>query len=170
MTHHPIITSHRRSLFGAACILGLLLCQGGNRTALRAADSGQGAIEGTWDLTVVGSPFRIVRTFKAGGTNIDSSNFTPITFTPGPLTVSDGHGNWIKTGPNRYAMTLEFIQFDPVLGRLDSIGKVREVIQLGPDPNSYVGDFSTDIFLPDGTKIISLTGGRVEGKRMSAKP
>ena len=63
-------------------------------------------------------------------------------------------------------MTLLFLQLDPRDGKLDSIGKVREHIQLGEDFNTYVGDFETDVFLPDGTHIIH-DGGRFEGKRVA---
>ncbi len=154
-------------IFSLLAITGLLLVQGA-QPSIATADEGGSRLEGTWELTVEGTPFRIVRTFLAGGVNIDSSNFTPITSTPGPLTVSDGHGNWKKTGPNQFAMTLMFLQVDPVTRRLDSVGKVREAIHLGADSNSYTGIFETEIFLPDGTKIIE-TGGKVVGTRISVR-
>src|SRR5262245_44613721 len=102
MTSRTSIT--RLILLAALAIVSSLTAPG----ALRASDEDANKLDGTWALTVPGTPFRINRTFFSNGTNVDASTFTPITPTPGPLIDSDGHGAWRKTGPGHYDVTLLF--------------------------------------------------------------
>src|SRR5262249_966928 len=147
-------------------VLTIASCLTPPRT-LRGTDEAANKLEGTWALTVPGTPFRINRTFFANGTNVDASTFTPITPTPGPLIDSDGHGAWTRTGPGKYAVTLLFFQLNPTTGALDTYGKVRESVVIEGD--SYKGVFKTDIFLPNGTPIIHV-GGTTEGHRIPVQP
>ena len=134
---------------------------------LRGSDEDANKLDGTWALTVPGTPFRINRTFFSNGTNVDASSFTPITQTPGALIDTDGHGAWTKTGPGQYAVTLLFFQLNPATGALNTYGKVRESVVINGD--SYRGTFKTDIFLPNGTPIIHV-GGTTEGHRIPVQP
>ena len=146
-------------------LLGMLVIVGVSFS--RADDNNESLIglEGTWDLSVIGTPFRIIRTFFKGGVNIDTSSFTPITPTQGPLLVSDGHGNWTQIGAREFAVVLQFFQLDPrQVVRLDSLGTVRERVILSEDLRTYVGIFQTDVALPNGDIIPA--GGIVLGQRV----
>jgi len=134
-----------------------------------AGDGNSDKLPGTWALTVPGTPFRINRTFFANGTNVDASTFTPIApIASGDLIVSDGHGAWERIGHGRYAVTLIFLQLNPATGFLDTYGKVRETVRI--ENGVYHGVFETDIFAPDGTLRLHLTGGTTEGTLIPAEP
>jgi hypothetical protein len=126
---------------------------------LDAADK----LQGTWALTVPGTPFRINRTFFANGTNVDSASFPPLPPTSAPLIVSDGHGAWKRTGPGEYAVTLLFFQNDPSTGALHSFGKVRETVRI--TNGLYEGVFETDWFLANGAHIFHLAS-TTQGRRI----
>jgi hypothetical protein len=82
--------------------------------------------------------------------------------------VSDGHGAWERIGHGRYAVTLIFLQLNPATGFLDTYGKVRETVRI--ENGVYHGVFETDIFAPDGTLRLHLTGGTTEGTLIPAEP
>jgi hypothetical protein len=130
---------------------------------LDAADK----LQGTWALTVGGTPFRINRTFFANGTNVDAATFPPIPPTTDPLILTDGHGAWKRIGPGKYAVTLLFFQNDPTTGALHSFGKVRETVRI--TNGVYEGVFETDWFLANGVHVFHLAS-TTQGHRIPVQP
>lgn len=159
-------------------ILSLSVCLvafGGIWSQVRGDDSR--TLEGSWEIVITTTPnppfkipFRILRTVTHVGV-VDAYAFPSITPTPGALINSGGHGSWMKIGPRLYSATVEYFQLNPSapLDKLDTVGKVRENIEISRDGNSYVSIFETTIFLPNGTQIIQ-NSGRTEGKRITVEP
>jgi hypothetical protein len=130
------------------------------------------AIEGTWDIVIVGSPFRILRTYGREGGIVDAYAFPPFTATPGPLINSPGHGAWVKhKGGREFGALVKYFQINPAagFGLLDSFGIVKETITLSADGDSYTSDFSTDIFLPNGLVPIIHNAGKTQAVRIVAQ-
>lgn len=129
-------------------------------------------IEGSWLITITGTPFKILRTITPGGV-VDAYAFPPITPTVGPLINSGGHGNWKKIGPRTYAVTIKYFQLNPQLNAtfeiLDTLGTVRETIQVSKDGQTYKSVFDTVIELPNGIPIIH-TGGETVANRIKVEP
>lgn len=126
------------------------------------------AIVGSWDITIPGSPFRILRTYDEGGGVVDAYAFPPFTPTPGALINSTGHGVWVRTGPREITAYVKYFQLDPSQNAkfqvLDSIGSVTEFVTLdGRD--HYTSTFTTKVVRPDGTPVLT-NNGTTDGKRI----
>lgn len=125
-------------------------------------------IVGSWDITIPGSPFRILRTYDAAGGVVDAYAFPPFTPTPGALINSSGHGVWVRSGPRQIKAYVKYFQLDPSQNAkfqvLDSIGSVTEVVTLdGRD--HYTSTFTTSVVRPDGTPVLT-NNGATDGKRI----
>ncbi len=153
-----------------ATILGILVVAGGVWSPVRG-DQYDNSLEGSWEISISNTPFRILRTVGTVGV-VDAYDFPPITPTQGALINSAGHGTWTKTGPRQYSATVEYFQLNPSAEfdkQLDTVGKVRENIQVSKDGKSYVSVFETTIYLPNGAPIIHNTG-RTTATRMEVEP
>jgi hypothetical protein len=148
----------------------------------RHDDKSEGHLVGSWDITIVGTPFQILRTFAQGGGVVDAYSFPPLIGIAGqdacipthePLINSGGHGEWIRTGRKQFAVTVQYYQLDPRLNiqaqNLNSIATVRETIDVGMKFDTYTSTFETEISLPDGT-LICTNSGTTEGKRITVEP
>ncbi len=128
-------------------------------------------LEGSWMITITGTPFKILRTFTDGGV-VDAYAFPPITPTPGPLINSGGHGNWKKIGPRTFAVTVKYFQLNPQLNStfqiLDSLGTVRETVVLSKDGQSYTSVFQTVVELSGGGIIPNA--GATTATRINVEP
>jgi hypothetical protein len=151
------------SLFG---ILGLFVAAGfwsslrGEEDLRESNSRNSNAIVGSWDITIPGSPFRILRTYHEGGGVVDAYAFPPFTPTPGPLINSSGHGVWVRSGRQIKAY-VKYFQLDPSQNAkfqvLDSIGSVTEVVTFdGRD--HYTSTFTTKVVRPDGTPVLENIG------------
>lgn len=165
---------HARPL---AALVAMLLLAGsiiGQQPALANGHDEDNTLEGSWFITITGTPFSILRTYtKAGNGIVDAYAFPPITPTPGPLVNSAGHGSWKRTGTRRFTATVKYFQLNPALNgsfqTLDSVGTVRETIRLSKDGRSYTSEFSTEIALPNGMPIIQ-NAGATTATRIDADP
>ena len=81
MVAHRIIAG-----LGLVFVLGMLVTGSSTGSSLHAANKGLQGLEGTWELTVIGTPFRVVRTFFEGGGNVDSAS-SPSTYSHPGATV-----------------------------------------------------------------------------------
>ena len=160
-------------LVALASVLGLMLISSELPVASKAAQGEQdaGKLEGSWNIVITGTPFRILRTITEGGV-VDAYAFPPITPTAGALVNSGGHGNWKKIGPRTYAVTVLYFQLNPALNPtfniLDSIGKVDETIEVSQDGQTYTSVFSTLITFPNGGTITN--GGTTSAQRINVEP
>jgi hypothetical protein len=156
-----------------AIVVGLITSSTDLPSALKAAQGdGAGKLEGSWNITITGTPFRILRTVADGGV-VDAYAFPPFSPTAGALVNSGGHGNWTKIGPQTYAVTVHYFQLNPALNSsfniLDTVGKVVETIQVSQDGQTYTSVFSTNISFPDGTPFITNSGA-TSAQRIVVEP
>ncbi len=157
--------------FRIVATLGLGLVAVGLWSRLQADDDnreGSKGIVGSWDISITGTPFRILRTYDLSGGVIDAYAFPPFTPTTGPLINSGGHGTWVRTGRNQIKVIVKYFQLDPQKNAtfqiLDSVGSVEEVVTLDR-PDEYGSAFTTNITRPNGTPVLT-NSGRTVGKRI----
>jgi hypothetical protein len=160
-------------LAGLAIVAALIASSSDWSSAVTAAqDEGGGKLEGSWNIAISGTPFRILRTVADGGV-VDAYAFPPFSPTPGALVNSGGHGNWKKIGPQTYAVTVHYFQLNPALNPtfniLDTVGKVVETIRVSKDGQSYTSVFTTNISFPDGTPFITNPGA-TSAQRIVVEP
>jgi hypothetical protein len=161
-------------LAALASAVGLILASTDLLSGLKAAqgEHGSGKLEGSWNISITGTPFRILRTVTDGGV-VDAYAFPPFSPTAGALVNSGGHGNWKKIGPQTYAVTVLYFQLNPALNPtfniLDTVGKVVETIQVSKDGQTYTSVFSTTISFPDGTLFI-VNSGATSAQRITVEP
>ncbi len=155
-------TGSRFTLFSVLLVVALLF--GGHAVSLVQAQSAQSnngndPIVGTWDITIPGTPFKILRTYNSNGTIVDAYAFPPFTFTPGPLINSAGHGVWERIGRGQYKAKVEYFQIDPTKNStfqvLDSIGTVRELVTIDDSTGAYSSSFTTEVHDPSGNLLIT---------------
>ena len=118
------------------------------------------ALEGSWEITVTpagGSPIVDLATFSRGGGLINSD--------PDP-NLSAGHGTWVKTGGSEFAVT--FVHFLSDQGAALGTVKVRAVIQLDKQTDTFSGPFQTDVFI--GGNLVQSFCGTVQARRIAVEP
>jgi hypothetical protein len=159
-------------LAALASVLALILASTDLPSGLKAAQGEHGKLEGSWNISITGTPFRILRTVTEGGV-VDAYAFPPFSPTAGALVNSGGHGNWNKIGPQTYAVTVLYFQLNPALNPtfniLDTVGKVVETIHVSKDGQTYTSVFSTNISFPDGTPFITNSGA-TSAQRITVEP
>lgn len=180
----------KRSTMGVGLLIVLVLLSGFGSN-LRGEDNGRHddknerrlvGVVGSWDITITGTPFRILRTYDKGGGVVDAYSFPPLVGIAGqdaciptsePLINSGGHGEWIRTGHRQFAVTVQYYQLDPSLNKqaqtLNSIGKVREIIEIGKEFDTYTSTFETEITDPNGS-LLCTNSGTTEAKRIKIEP
>jgi len=142
----------------------------GSRVAIADQDDGP-KVEGSWMITITGTPFKILRTYTDSAV-VDAYAFPPITPTTGPLINGSGHGAWKKIGPRTFSVTVKYFQLNPQLNStfqiLDSIGTVRETVVLSKDGQSYTSVFQTVVELSGGGVIPNA--GATTATRINVEP
>lgn len=134
--------------------------------AAQGTPNGGKTLIGAWSNTVTPTlvdPSVGLGTFSADGTltNISSVSL-------GSPLESPGYGQWVRTGPDTYAVTFLTISADAA-GHHTLTSKVRGTLRLGANGDDFVGDFQVDFFDAGGTFIISDTGV-VTGTRIKVEP
>lgn len=127
-----------------------------------SADGGSTApqLEGSWEITVMPDgldPIVDIGTYTSGGglTNSD----------PDP-NLSTGHGTWIRTGGDSFGVT--FVHFLSDQGAALGTLKVRAVIQLDKQTDTFSGPFQTDVII--GGNVVQTFCGTVHATRISVEP
>ncbi len=136
-----------------------------SQRAVLANGEDDNTLQGSWDVTINTPPnfppLKILRTVTSTGV-VDAYAFPPITFTPGALVNSAGHGTWKRIGNRTYSVTVKYFQLNPAnnatFNVLDSIGTVRETVHVSKDGNAYTSEFATEIHGPDGTLMLQNAG------------
>jgi len=114
-------------------------------------------LQGSWDIIITGSPYRILRSVSPVGV-VDAYAFPAFTTTVGSIVAGPGHGTWVKLSTGVYAAAVDYFQIDIKTGLLDSIGRVTEVITMGSDGNSYTSTFKTQVYSPAGALLLTNPG------------
>jgi len=142
-------------------------------------DSDQGNSEpllGTWllqvtlDLNTVppGTKlvFTVVPTFGAGGGIVQGETGN------GPGGVGgapEAHGNWVKTGNNRYAATTRAPDYDDA-HHFTGERKVKDILIVNRRGDELTGSFRLDLILADGSVLPFHPAGTYRGVRMPIEP
>ena len=135
-------------------------------TATQGTPNGGKTLVGAWsnNVTPTSVPaFVGLGTFSADGTltNISSVSL-------GSPHESPGYGQWVRTGPDTYAVTFFTITADDA-GHHILTSKVRSTIRLAVSGDEFTGDFQVDVYDPSGLLLGSDTG-IVTGTRIRVEP
>ena len=142
-------------------------------------DSDQGNSEpllGTWLVQVTLDPntvppgttlvFTVVPTFGAGGGIVQGETGN------GPGGVGgapEAHGNWVKTGYNRYAATTRAPDYDDA-HHFTGQRKVKDILIVNQRGDELTGSFRLDLSQADGTVLPFHPAGTYHGVRMPIEP
>jgi len=142
-----------------ATMLATLIAFTGTQSNVSAEGTTAPELEGSWEITVIpdgGDQVVDLATFTSGGGIINSD--------PDP-NLSTGHGTWVRTGDHRFGVTfIHFLSSGGVaLGRL----KVRAIMQLDKQPDTFSGPFQTDVFI--GGNLVQSICGTVQARRISVE-
>ena len=118
-------------------------------------------MEGTWVVTLTGSPTRILQTFHADGTMVVvTSNFLQ----------SVAVGEWVRTGDRQFDVTYIRHRWDTGGNLLGSL-KTRTRLTLNETLDEWSGSVKADNFDLDGNFVSSLGGvGTLQAKRIGIEP
>jgi hypothetical protein len=132
---------------------------------------GQGFV-GSWQLTispVQGTPAVGLATFGAEGALVTS--VLPVEPSPGApggvVFVSAGHGAWEATGPDTATFTFVALGANGQ-GIPDGTGTIRASIALGPDGQTFSGEYVATMADPAGNTV-ATEQGTVPAKRIVAE-
>ncbi|MBA3766122.1 MAG: hypothetical protein H0W99_03865 [Acidobacteria bacterium] len=140
-------------------LIAALMAVAGTQFNARGGASSAPQLEGSWEITVMpdgGDPIVDIGTFTSGGGIINSD--------PDP-NLSTGHGTWVRTGGDEFAVT--FVHFLSDQGAALGTLKVRSVIQLDKQTDTFSGPFRTDVFI--GGNLVQSICGTVQARRISVE-
>ena len=143
----------------AAMIATLIAFTGTKAVASAGQAEAAPTLEGSWEITVMpdgGAPITDLATFTRGGGLINSD--------PDP-NLSTGHGTWVKTGGREFTVT--FIHFLSNQGAALGTVKVRAVIQLDRQTDTFSGPFRTDVLI--GGNLVQSFCGTVRATRIAVE-
>lgn len=141
-------------------IIAALMAVAGTQFSARGEGSTAPSLEGSWEITVTpngGDPIVDIATFTSGGGIVNTD--------PDP-NLSLGHGTWVRTGGDKFAVT--FVHFLSDQGAPLGTLKVRAAMQLDRETDTFSGPFRTDVIIA-GNVVQSLCG-TVHAKRISVEP
>ena len=131
---------------------------------------------GTWLLQVTLDPntvppgttlvFTVVPTFGAGGGIVQGETGN------GPGGVGgapEAHGNWVKTGNNRYAATTRAPDYDDA-HHFTGQRKVKDILIVNQRGDELTGSFRLDLSQADGAVLPFHPAGTYHGVRMPIEP
>lgn len=133
----------------------------------RAASSTE--LVGSWMVTVNRGPtipaFQSLRTYTKGHGVVETAN-------TGATNRSPSHGAWKRVGHREYGTTLVFFRYDPTTAAYLGTVKLREVLELAPDGQSFTGVSVPEFRDPDGHLLPGSNARRnaVAGKRINVEP
>jgi len=140
----------------SAVLIAAMMAVTGSQFDAKGGGAAAPQLEGSWEVTVTpngGDPIVDMATFTSNGGLINSD--------PDP-NLSTGHGTWVKTGGNEYAVT--FVHFLSNGGIPIGTVKVRAVMQVDNKQDTFTGPFRTDIYI--GGDLVQSVCGTVKGKRI----
>ena len=164
----------RLHLLGVGLVLTVLVSllaaqtigAGGGRELRAVSGVGQ-ELEGTWLVTVrpnnppPGLPpsFPTLNTFLPSGELLETGTGTP------PSRRTPGHGEWLRTGDRRFALTLVFFRFDAE-GRYIGPLEANTTLRLARNLRTFRGVSTAVLRDPQGNVVgtfdTTVTGERIE--------
>jgi hypothetical protein len=135
--------------------------------ATQGTPNGGKTLVGAWSNVVTPTspnpPFVGLGTFSSDGTLTNISSLSL-----GTNYESPGHGLWVKTGTNTYAITF-FTIASNAAGQHIFTFKVRSSVHLSVSGDEFTGDFQVDVYDASGVFLGSDTG-TVTGTRIKVEP
>lgn len=107
--------------------------------------------------------FMSLMTFEAGGGMLETSN-------TGTSLRGPAHGEWIRTGPRRYATSMVFFRFDPATGAFTGTQRVHRGMRLSADLMRFTAVSVADQFDPQGNLIVRGLRATETGERLAVEP
>lgn len=141
-----------------ATVIATFIALTGSRSDVNAGGTAAPALEGSWEVTVDPGQNQLLSlaTFDRGG--------GMVVVNPNKH-ISTAHGNWVKTGPNDYAVTFVYILRDgPGENDIGTI-KIRSVVTLDPETDTFSGP--EQVIVTIGGNVVDSSCGTVLGKRIS---
>lgn len=167
----------RGALVTSVVALVALGLSGVSATQIAAEDSQR--ITGSWSGTATATsvplpPLNDLITFTSDGSVIETRRLFLADSPLGPLIGTPGHGAWIKTANNEFAVTLmilyEGAETHPTAGgEVVATEKVRFKLRLGPGPDRLSGTLLDEIRDSRGD-LIFRGPGTFEASRVRAEP
>jgi len=164
----PMNLKSMKSMIAALMVVGMI-------ATLAVAQNMAGSVEpqakkrnltGTWLLTITpdepgAPPFEGLYTFTSDGIALFSSVGPPI-----PGLGNPGHGVWVRTGPNTFAVTWKQFTFDDIYTCNGSL-VLRSTITFSSD-DAYTSVDTGRVLDLSGHTIVNI-GGTHEGRRMKVE-
>ena len=132
----------------------------------RRSDGGTKTLAGAWFSTV--TPTQVPAFVGLGTYSADGGITNTTSLSLGSPLESPGHGQWVRTGRDRYAVTFFAISADAA-GNHILTSKVRANLRLSADGDEFTGVFQVDVFDPNGVLLGSDTGN-VRARRIKVEP
>jgi hypothetical protein len=130
------------------------------------SDAGTKTLAGAWFSTV--TPTQVPAFVGLGTFSADGGITNTTSLSLGSPLESPGHGQWVRTGRDRYAVTFFTISADAA-GNHILTSKVRANLQLSADGDEFTGVFQVDVLDPNGVLLGSDTGN-VRAIRIKVEP
>ncbi len=115
-------------------------------------------LRGTWDtqVTLTNCSGTTLGAFAAMQTFIQDGSYLSVDNQP-PTTHTTSFGRWLHLNGVNYRLAFQFFTFNSD-GSFSGVRKVRQMIVLAPDGNSYTSDITFEAFAPDGSVVASGCG------------
>ena len=169
---------YRRVALVSFVVASIVLLIAGVGAPRIAAEDAQ-RITGSWSGTAVATsvplpPLKDLLTFTSDGSVLETRRLFLANSPIGPLLGTPGHGSWVKTASNEYAVTLMIIyegaETHPTAsGEVVAIEKVRFKLKLGPGADRLTGTLLDEIRDTNGD-LIFRGPGTFEASRIRAEP
>lgn len=167
----------RGALVTSVVTLIALGLAGVSATQIAAEDTQR--ITGSWSGTATSTsvplpPLKDLITFTSDGSVIETRRLFLADSPLGPLIGTPGHGSWIKTAANEFAVTLMILyegaeSHSTAAGEVVATEKVHFRLRLGPGPDRLSGTLLDEI-RDSGGDLIFRGPGTFEAKRIQAEP
>jgi hypothetical protein len=127
------------------------------------------ALEGSWRIVVTPSPQNGMPPFNSYATYIRNGSVIQSSINP----LQEGrpaHGAWIRTGPQKFAVTFEnTVSFNPIT-RMPGAFVLRVTENLNLTGDTYMGVAQVKICDAVGQQCTSLGGATTVGQRLKVEP
>jgi hypothetical protein len=157
----------RRTLVLAAVAVVAFAVAGGVAAARDDDEprNGKRALAGTWDVTLTlpgAPPGRVLATFDADGTTVESAAASPTTRTA-------SHGVWKRIGHDLFSVTRVFFRFNPQTGAYLGTTKVNATVRVAPDGQTFAAVSVSELRDPAGNLVAGGLPATATAVRMAVE-
>lgn len=156
-------------LLGAGLIVLAVAAVGVVTAPAGGKAGGANQLVGSWMVSVDRGPtlpaLKSLQTYTQGNGVIEIAN-------GGATARSPGHGAWERERGRTYGTTVVFFRYDPASGAYLGTVKIRHVLELGADGDSFTGVAVGELRDPNGNLLPGSNTRRdqVSGERIDVEP